>query len=138
MEKLIRFGVSIPEGLLKKFDKYLKEKKYGSRSEGIRDVMRNALVSEEWVDPNMEVMGTISIVYDHHTRELEEKMSVLQHQYYKNVISTTHVHIDHHNCFEVLLLRGDAGTIQEIGDLLTSSRGVKVGRVNLLSTGKNI
>lgn len=138
MGEVVRFGVSIPEDLLKKFDRHLKEKKYGNRSEGIRDMMRNALISEEWEDPRSEVMGTISIVYDHHTRELEDKIADLQHKYFKNIISTTHVHIDHHNCFEVVLLRGQAGVIREIGDSLISARGVKTGRVSLLSTGKNI
>jgi len=134
----VRFGVSIPEKLLKKFDGYLKTRKYSSRSEGIRDMMRNALVGVEWEDPKAEVMGTISIVYDHHTRELDDKITSLQHNYFENIISATHVHIDAHNCFEVVLVRGPAHVLREIGDSLISSRGVKVGEVSLLSTGKNL
>ncbi len=138
MDGVSRFSVSIPHDLLGKFDMYLKEKRYQTRSEGIRDLMRNALIAEEWDDPAAEVMGTISIVYDHHTRELDEKLKEIQHAHYEGIISTTHVHVDHHNCFEVMLVRGRADAIRKIGNMLISARGVKVGRITLLSTGKNI
>ncbi len=138
MDKVTRFGVSLPPDLLEKFDEYIDSKKYTNRSEAIRDLIRNSLASEEWRNVTGEVMGSISIVYNHHTRDLSDRIGHMQHDYYKNIISTTHIHIDAHNCLEVIIVRGKPGVIQEIADRIISTRGVKLGKLALLSTGKNI
>jgi len=138
MEQVTRFGVSVPHDLLEKFDSYIEEKKYTNRSEAIRDLIRNALTSDEWKNVSGEVMGSISIVYDHHSRDLSDRLGQLQHNYFKNIISSTHVHVDEHNCLEVVIVRGKPKVIQEIADRLISTRGVKLGKLALLSTGKNI
>lgn len=138
MKQVTRFGVSVPHSLLGKFDKYVEEKRYPTRSEAIRDLIRGALAAEEWKDVSGEVMGAISIIYDHHTRELGERIGNLQHDFYTNIVSTTHVHIDHHNCLEVVIVRGGADTIRKLADRIISTRGVKLGKLALLSTGKNL
>ncbi|HOO55590.1 MAG TPA: nickel-responsive transcriptional regulator NikR [bacterium] len=138
MEKVTRFGVSVPHDLLKKFDSYIKSKKYSNRSEAIRDLIRNSLSSEEWRDGSNEVMGSINLVYDHHTRELSEKIGDLQHNYFKNIVSTTHIHLDAHNCLEVVIVRGKSSVIRELSDMLTSMKGVKLGKLSLLNTGKDL
>jgi CopG family transcriptional regulator, nickel-responsive regulator len=138
MEQVTRFGVSVPGDLLEKFDSYIEAKKYTNRSEAIRDLIRTALAADEWQNVTGEVMGSISMVFDHHTRDLNDRISHLQHNYFKNIVSTTHVHIDAHNCLEVVIVRGKPKVIQEIADRLISARGVKLGKVALLSTGKNL
>ncbi len=138
METVTRFGVSVPHQLLERFDEYIEQKKYTNRSEAIRDLIRNSLASEEWRDATGEVMGSISLVYNHHTRELTEKIEHLQHEYHKNIVCTTHVHMDAHNCMEVVIVRGKSSVAHDIADRLISTRGVKLGKLALLSTGKNL
>lgn len=133
-----RFGVSIPDGLLKKLDSLAAKKGYGNRSEAIRDLIRDRFVDEEWTAAAGEVVGTVTLVYDHHVRELSEKLNDLQHSHFKNIISSTHIHLDRHNCLEVLVLRGKSRTVKEISDRLISTKGVKHGKLVMTSTGKGL
>ena len=138
MEKVIRFGVSINPKLLERFDNIIKEKGYTNRSEAIRDLIRDFLVAEEWKTSDEETVGTLTIVYDHEIRGVSDKLTDIQHRYCKNIISTLHVHLDKHNCMEVLVLKGKAKDIKKIADILTSARGVKHGKFVTSTTGKHL
>lgn len=135
--KLIRFGVSFPETLLKQFDKLIKKKKYPNRSEAIRDLIRRELIKEE-IDSDAEVAGVLNILYDHHKYALSEKLNSLQHEYYESIISSTHVHLNHDNCLEVILLKGKAKNIKKFADQIISVKGVKHGDLHLTSSGHKL
>jgi len=137
MSKLISFGVSIDEELLKTFDEYIERKRYTNRSEALRDLIRNHLVEEEW-DENKETVGTITMVYDHHVPELTERLTELQHQYNELIQSTLHIHLDHHRCLEVLVVRGRSGRIKEVANGLIATKGVKHGKLTATTTGKDL
>ncbi|GAI11673.1 unnamed protein product, partial [marine sediment metagenome] len=109
MDILKRFGVSIEESLLKKFDDFIEKHSYGNRSEAIRDLIRKELVDEEWVKSDKKVAGAIVMVYDHHRRELMGNLVNIQHDYQKNIISSQHIHLDHDLCLEVIIVRGKIG-----------------------------
>jgi len=126
------------QNLLKDFDELLERIGYTSRSEAVRDLVREKLVEKEWQDINREVVGIITIVYSHTTRELSENLTAIQHYYYKQIISTTHIHLDHNNCLEVLIVRGKSVKIKEIAERLISTRGVKHGRLTTTTTGKKL
>jgi len=138
MARVTRFGVSIDGTLLKSFDQLITGKGYRNRSEAIRDLIREHLVRKEWAAGNQETVGTIALVYNHHTRELTRILTDLQHRFYKTILSTTHVHLDEHNCLEVLILKGKGKDIQSISDRLIGTRGVKHGKLSLTTTGKNL
>ena len=138
MNKVVRFGVSIDGKLLSKFDGVIEEKGYGNRSEAIRDLIRDMLVREETSSPDVEVIGTLTLVYNHHESEIPEKLNDIQHSYHTNIISTLHVHLDKHNCLEVLILRGIAKTVQTIADHLLSVKNVRHGKLTVTTSGKNI
>ena len=129
MEKITRFGVSIDPDLLKKFDKIIKKEGYTNRSEAIRDLVRKNLIREENKDPNAESIGTLTMIYDHHTGNLTNKLLDLQHDHTKEILSTTHIHIDHNNCLEVLVLKGKTGKIQKLADNIKSLKGIKHGEL---------
>jgi len=131
---LTRFGVSIDADLIKTFDRYIDHAGYGTRSEAIRDLIRARLVDEGTHDPDARANGVLSLVYDHHKRELEDHLTGLQHDHHEMIIATTHVHLDHHNCLEVILLRGTVGKIKEIGAALASFKGVKHSSLSLTAT----
>jgi CopG family transcriptional regulator, nickel-responsive regulator len=131
MSELCRIGVAIDGELLEQFDGLLERKGYPNRSEGFRDLIRDALVREETTDPDRDAVGTLTLVYDHHVRQLADKLTDLQHDHYREIISTLHVHMDHHNCLEVLVLRGRAGTVRQTADKLISTKGVKHGQLTL-------
>ncbi len=137
MSDLIRFGVSINEDLLERFDRLILVKGYNNRSEAIRDLIRNQLVELEW-EKEEEVAGTVTLVYDHHVKGLNEQLIELQHGYHHLILSTMHFHLDHHNCLEVLAVKGIAGEVRSIAERLISVKGVKHGRLTITSTGKNI
>jgi CopG family nickel-responsive transcriptional regulator len=103
MSGLTRFGVSIPNSLLNDFDRLISQKGYQNRSEAIRDLIRDSLVTEEWKAGNREMVGAISLVYSHHTRELSRILTQMQHDHYKTILSTLHIHLDEHNCLEILV-----------------------------------
>jgi len=111
MSKLVRFGVSLEEDLLVKFDNHIKKHKYTNRSEALRDMIRKELVKKEWTE-NKEVTGAITLVYDHHTRELVNKVLDVQHDHHDCILSTQHIHLDHHNCFKIIVTKGKSKEIE--------------------------
>jgi len=135
--ELIRYGISMPEVLSRKFDRLIKKKKYSNRSEAIRDLIRHALVEEE-IQSNVEVVAVVNLLYNHHKRELSERLTELQHKHHHLVLSSMHVHLDHTNCLETIVMQGVSGEVKQLADLLISSKGVKHGKLNLTSTGKNL
>jgi CopG family nickel-responsive transcriptional regulator len=138
MALITRFGVSIEESLLKNFDRLISRKGYQNRSEAIRDLIRDSLVKEEWKEGKKEMAGTITMVYNHHTRELSRILTQMQHDQYQTILSTLHIHLDEHNCLEVLVVRGRGEEIQKISDRLIGTKGVKHGKLSLTTTGKNL
>lgn len=138
MAKVTRFGVSLDSTLLEKFDLLNEKSGYLNRSEAIRDLIREKLVSEEWQSSESETVGVFSLVYDHHQRELNNKLTHIQHNYLDLIVSSTHIHIDHHNCLEVIILRGKTDQIQKVSNELSSTRGVKHGKLIMTSTGANL
>jgi CopG family nickel-responsive transcriptional regulator len=135
MKSLSRIGVAIDSDLLEKFDRLIGERGYTNRSEAFRDMIRDALVQQEWERPNSLVVGTVTLVYNHHVRLLSEKLTDMQHDYHQHILSTLHVHLDHDNCLEVVVVRGQAATVKRIADALISTKGVKHGRLTITSTG---
>ncbi len=133
---LKRFSISLEENLLDSFDNYIKIHKYNNRSEAIRDLIRKSLVKEEWGTDNNVIMGVITLVYDHHQHQLQEKVTEVQHDYHHHIVSTTHVHMDHHNCLEVIIVRGKSLEVQELAGKLIALRGVRNGNLAMSSTGK--
>ena len=128
-ERIIRFGVSIEPDLLKKFDKRIKKEGYTNRSEAIRDLIRKNLIINETKDPNKLAMGTLTIIYDHHEGNITDKLLDIQHDHNQEILSTTHVHIDHKNCLEVLILSGKVGKIVKLSDNIKSLKGIKHGEL---------
>jgi len=138
MEELVRFGVSITPLLLEKFDQLIKDKGYPSRSEALRDLIRDHLVEQEWETGDTEVVGTVTLIYDHHSSNLLQLLNDIQHDYHDLIISTLHVHLDHHRCMEVLVLKGSAIAARQIASRLISMKGVKHGKLTITSTGKGL
>ena len=138
MTELARFGISIDENLLDKFDKLIDGKGYNNRSEAIRDLIRNALVEEEWGQEEAEIVGTVTIVYDHHTRDLGDKLTEHQHSHHDSIISAMHVHLDHHHCLEVVVVKGSASDVKRLADELIGTKGVKHGKLVTTTTGKGL
>lgn len=134
MGELVRFGMSLDSQLLGKFDEWMEKKGYKNRSEAIRDLMRDTLVKEEW-ESNEYIVGTITLVYDHHVRELSDRLTDIQHDHADSVLSTMHIHLDHENCLEVIVVRGNASEVQKFADNLISARGVKHGKLTATTTG---
>jgi len=138
MAGVARFGVSIDSPLMKKFDALIEKKGYKARSEALRDLIRDRLVEEEWESGDKETVGTITIVYNHHTRELDHALTDLQHRSFHQIISALHVHLDAHNCLEVLVVKGKSRDIRKIADSLIGTRGVKHGKLTMTTTGKEL
>jgi CopG family nickel-responsive transcriptional regulator len=135
MDHLVRFGVSLDERLLDEFDRHIKRRNYASRSEALRDLIRDNLVGQEW-DDNKETVGTITFVYDHHVRDLTGKLTDIQHAYSSQILSGMHVHLDHDHCLEVLVVKGKGSEIKKVADALISVKGVKHGKLTMTTTGK--
>jgi CopG family transcriptional regulator, nickel-responsive regulator len=138
MGELSRIGVAIDSDLLEKFDKLIGQRGYTNRSEAFRDLIRDELVEKIWESPDSPVVGTVTLVYDHHVRLLNEKLTDLQHDHHKSILSTLHVHLDHDNCLEVLVVRGRAAEVRGIADALISTKGVKHGRLTITSSGAEL
>ncbi len=138
MEKTIRFSISLEMELSKKFDGWLKKNGYENRSEAIRDLIRDKLVEEEWKDDAKEVVAVLNLVYSHDSPELPRVLTDIQHQHHSLVISSTHIHLDKHNCLEVIIMRGQAGVIKKVASELLSLRRVKHGRLMMTTTGEHI
>ncbi|MGC1371970.1 MAG: nickel-responsive transcriptional regulator NikR [Candidatus Sulfotelmatobacter sp.] len=133
MANLSRIGVSLDADLLDRFDDFIADKGYDNRSEAFRDLIRDRLVGSAVVGANAIVVGTVTLIYDHHTRLLPEKLTDLQHQYHEIIISTLHAHLDHENCLEVVVLRGKSKDVQKLADRLISTKGVQHGRLVMSS-----
>jgi CopG family nickel-responsive transcriptional regulator len=138
MSDLSRIGVAIDSELLKKFDDLIAGRGYTNRSEAFRDLIRDELVEKSWEKPDSHVVGTVTLVYDHHVRMLNEKLTDLQHDHFREILSTLHIHLDHDNCLEVLVVRGKAREVKRIADILISTKGVKHGRLTITSTGAEL
>ncbi|MCP4137545.1 MAG: nickel-responsive transcriptional regulator NikR [bacterium] len=136
MNNIIRFGVSIDEKLLTRFDSLIGEKGYVNRSEAIRDLIRTMMVNNDISDPEAEAIGTLTLVYDHHVHEISDKLNDIQHHYFGSIVSTTHIHLDEHNCLEVLILRGKTKDVQAIADKLASIKNIRNGQLTLTSAEK--
>jgi len=137
MSDIVRFGVSLEKELLEKFDKLSKEKQYPNRSEAIRDLIREELVKREWVE-GKEVAGSITLVFDHHKRELMNTLTDIQHDFYQLIISSQHVHLDHDNCLEIIVVRGKPRGVKELAEKLRATKGVKYGTLSIATTGKEL
>jgi CopG family transcriptional regulator, nickel-responsive regulator len=133
--RLIRFGVSMEEGLLQAFDSVCEAKSYPNRSEAVRDMVRSLLAENELQRGDAEGVGTLTLVYDHHQRELEKKLTDYQHHFLESIISTVHVHLDPYLCLEVLILRGRAREIRKIADGLIATKGVRHGKLVITTAG---
>lgn len=133
MGALTRTGIAIDSDLLARFDRYITKQGYTNRSEAFRDLIRDRLITQAVEDPENLVVGTITLIYDHHSRLLPEKLTNLQHDHHDLVISTTHAHLDHHTCLEVLVVRGKSNRIQKLADLLIGIKGVHHGRLVMSS-----
>ena len=138
MGKLTRFGVSLDEELQEPFDALCAVKGYSNRSEAIRDLIRKALVAEEWQQADGQGAGTLTLVYDHHKNDLARRLTQMQHDEHDIIIATLHVHLDHHNCLEVLILKGEAARVRALADKLISCKGVKHGTFSGTTTGQDL
>jgi len=124
-----RVGVSFEPELLDKFDKLIKEKGYTSRSEAIRDLVRKSLIESEVETGKGEIMGTLTIIYDHDAGDVARRLLHLQHHHHGRILSTTHIHIDEHRCLEVLIIRGRADVVRRLADNIRAIKGVKHGEL---------
>ena len=138
MSSLSRIGVAIDTDLLNKFDKLIGQRGYTNRSEAFRDLIRDELVEKIWESPESHVVGTVTLVYDHHVRMLNEKLTGIQHDYHHAILSTLHVHLDHDNCLEVLVVRGRSAEVRKVADVLISTKGVKHGRLTITTSGEEL
>ena len=138
MGKVVRFGVSVEGELLKEFDRLIDNIGYSNRSEAIRDLIRERLVRKEWEDKDKETVGILGLVYNHEKKELTENINRIQHEYLHATISSTHIHLDKHNCLEVIILKGKSGFIRKIADELLSTKSVKHGELIMTSTGTDV
>ncbi|MBR5260189.1 MAG: nickel-responsive transcriptional regulator NikR [Eggerthellaceae bacterium] len=135
--ELMRFSVAMPEDLLIRFDRLVSRRGLAkNRSEVVRDLVRDALVEEECSMPGIEVMGTLTIIFDHHASDLQEKLHTIQHDYFDNIVSSMHVHVDAHTCLEVIVLRGETGLVQDIANLILGTKGVQNGKLVVTTTGR--
>ena len=139
MTNLVRFGISLDGDLLKKYDRHIKEHKYTNRSEAIRDLIREELENgkKEWTE-NKEVNGTITLVYDHHTKELANNVLDIQHDHHDCILSTQHIHLDHHNCFEIIVTKGKSTKIEKLYRKLKSLKNVKHAGFLMAAKGTNL
>ena len=137
MSTLFRFGISIDKTLLDNFDRLIREQKYTNRSEAFRDLIREALVKTAWKQ-GREVAGAITFIYDHHQRDLLNKIVDIQHHFQKLIISTQHIHLDGENCLEIVAVKGNSTEVQKLAGRLKSIKGVRHGTLSMSSTGRGI
>ena len=137
MSDLFRFGVSLDKTLLDKFDRYIRERNYSNRSEAFRDLIRQELIKKEWQEGH-DVAGAITLIYDHHRKDLLNKITDLQHDFQQVIISTQHIHLDHDNCLEIVAVRGQPREVTKLADMMKSIKGVKHCTLSMSSTGEHI
>ena len=139
MGRLVRFGVAMDEGLLERFDTLVARRGIAAnRSEAVRDLVRDALVDAEWEGSDEEIVGTVTMVFDHHASDLSEKLDSLQHEHYREIVAAMHVHLDPHNCLEVLVIRGSSAEVRGIADGLLGTKGVKHGKLVTTTSGLHL
>jgi len=138
MGETVRFGISMDDKLLESFDRIIERRGYANRSEAIRDLIRAAQVELEWEEDEKEGVGTVTLVYNHHVRDLSDKLTEQQHAHHDQIISALHVHLDAHNCLEVLVVRGKASEVRRIADELIGVKGVKHGQLVMTTTGEGL
>ncbi|MCK4251089.1 nickel-responsive transcriptional regulator NikR [candidate division WOR-3 bacterium] len=138
MAEAVRFGISMSKELLRDFDRLISKIGYPNRSEAIRNLIRERLVQQEWEASDEETIGAITIVYSHEVRELTERLTELQHKFCRQIISTMHIHLDKHNCLEILAVKGKGRELKKIADRLLSTKGIKHGRLTTTTTGKKL
>ena len=138
MPETIRFGVSIDEQLLEQFDELIDALGYATRSEAIRDLIRDRLVQQEWKDSTAPAVGVLCFVYDHDAHDLAHRVMHLQHDFCDEIISTLHVHLDQHNCLEAVVLRGQTAALQKLASQITATRGIKHGQLVMTTTGEKL
>lgn len=138
MGETIRFGISMDDQLLASFDRLIEQKGYMNRSEAIRDLIRASLVELKWEGGDEETVGTVTLVYNHHVRDLSDKLTELQHTHHHEIVSALHVHLDAHNCLEVLVVRGKARDVKRIADGLIGVKGVKHGKLVMTTTAEEL
>ena len=136
MDKVERFGVSMSPDLLRDFDALIRQKGYGNRSEALRAIVRAYLIDSEWQESAGEVVGTVTLVYDHENREITDVLTEIQHHHHENIVCSTHVHLDEHNCLEIVVVKGSPDEIRAIADELISAHGVKHGKLVCTTTGR--
>ncbi|MDP8258174.1 MAG: nickel-responsive transcriptional regulator NikR [Candidatus Aadella gelida] len=137
MSELFRFGVSLEKDLLDKFDKVIRKENYSNRSEAFRDLIREKLVKTEWQKKG-NVAGAITLVYDHHKRDLLNVLTDIQHDFHNVIISGQHIHLDHNNCLEIIVVKGKPRDIEDLANKLKAAKGVKHSQLSMTSTGKTI
>lgn len=138
MSELSRIGVAIDTDLLERFDQLIAKRGYTNRSEAFRDLIRDAMIEQHAAKPDALVFGTLTLVYDHHVRRLSEKLTDIQHEHHHNILSTLHVHLDHDNCLEVIVLKGKSAAVQRLADALIATKGVKHGRLTITTHGAGL
>ncbi len=137
--ELMRIGVSLPDNLLDKFDKIIEKRGYSSRSEGIRDAIRNYISHYEWMgEIKGQRVGTIAVVYDHTKRGLSNALADIQHQYSQLIKSSVHIHLDHDDCFEVIVLDGDGEEIKELAEAILALKGVKFSKLTTVPSNEKL
>lgn len=134
MKELERIGISLDKALLTDFDKLIAKQGYQSRSEAIRDLVRQQLSRQRLADPEAEAVAAVLLVYDHHAANLTDKLIGLQHSHLLHAISSLHIHLDKHDCLEIIVLRGKVAEINRVGENILSMKGVKLGHINLMAT----
>ena len=133
MSDLTRTALAIDAELLEKFDQWMASHGYTNRSEAVRDLIRSALTEAEWANPTAKVVAVLSVVFDHAARDLAQEVTEIQHKDHHAILCSQHVHLDHHNCLEVILMRGTSRQLRRVADSIVATRGVKAGKLTLLS-----
>ena len=133
MTDLTRTALAIHRDLLERFDAWMDARGYANRSEAMRDLIRRALIEQQWAEPDAAVVAVLSIIYDHHAHDLAQRLTEVQHRDHSAILCSQHVHLDHHLCMEVILMQGTAGRLREMADAIIATRGVKAGELTLMS-----
>jgi len=137
-ELAARISISLPPQLAEQLDEMVKEKGYDNRSLAVADMVRAHLVEHRQNAGDADIAGTITLVYDHHKSHVQATLTDIQHDHHELIVSTLHVHLDHHNCLEVLVVRGKAVTVKRIADELIAAKGVKHGKLTVTTTGEDL
>ena len=138
MSDLVRLSISLEQPLLSRLERLVQGSSYTNRSEFIRDLIRQRLVEEQWADKRQEVIGTITMIYDHHARQLADRLVHIQHDHHADILATTHVHLSHNLCGEMIMVRGSAARIRKLADRLRQQRGVLHATLAMSSTGERL